>query len=63
MSEITKYELLQSIASRKREMERIEENISQLEKKIKQLNKQREELKNLNFLDNILINELYNGTD
>lgn len=63
MSEITKYELLESIASRKGEIDRIAATISQLEKTIKQLTKQREELRNLNFLDEILLNELYNGTD
>jgi len=63
MSDITRYELLQSIASRKGEIERIETAISELLKKVKQLNKQKEELRNLNFLDAILINELDNGTD
>lgn len=61
MSDPTKYELIQSMDSRKREMENIETTIAQLEDKIKKLKKHKEELKGLNFLDSILLKELYNG--
>lgn len=54
---------MQSMASRRKEMENIRITIAQLEKKVEELNKRREELKSLNFLDNILLKELYNGTD
>jgi len=63
MSELSRYELLTSIATRRRQMETIEENITQLEKRITKLKEQKEELKTLNFLDEILIKELYNGID
>jgi ribosome-associated translation inhibitor RaiA len=63
MNEPTKYELLQSMASRRREMEAIDNVVVQLEEKIKNLKEKREELKSLNFLDHVLLKELYNGTD
>jgi len=63
MNEPSKYELLQSMASRKKEMEDINKLVAQLEEKIKFLREKHEELKSLNFLDNILLKELYNGTN
>jgi hypothetical protein len=63
MNDPSKYELLQAMASRRREMEDIGKLVENLEEKIKQLKEKREELKSLNFLDNILLKELYNGTD
>lgn len=63
MNEPTRYELLQTMASRRKEMEAIDNVVVQMEEKIKQLRDKREELKSLNFLDNILLKELYNGTD
>ena len=63
MNEPTRYELLQAMASRKKDMETIDNFVSQLEEKIKRLKEKREELKSLNFLDDILLKELYNGTD
>ena len=63
MNEPTRYELLQAMASRKKDMETIDNFVSQLEEKIKRLKEKREELKSLNYLDDILLKELYNGTD
>ena len=63
MNDPSKYELLQAMASRRREMEDIGKLVENLEEKIKKLKEKREELKSLNFLDNILLKELYNGTD
>ena len=63
MNEPTKYDLLQAMASRRREMEEIGILVTNLEEKIKQLKEKREELKSLNYLDGILLKELYNGTD
>ena len=63
MNEPTKYDLLEAMATRRREMEDIGILVTNLEEKIKQLKEKREELKSLNFLDNILLKELYNGTD
>jgi len=63
MNEPTKYELLQAMASRRREMEAIDNVVVQMEEKVKQLKEKREELKSLNFLDHILLKELYNGTN
>ncbi len=63
MSDPSKYELMQSMASRKLEMESLWKTIVQLEEKIRDLKERREELKSLNFLDSILLKELYNGTN
>ena len=63
MTDPSKYEILQSMASRKKEMEDINKHISTLEEKIKSLREKHEELKSMNFLDAILLKELYNGTD
>jgi len=63
MNEPTKYDILQAMASRRREMEDIGKLVENLEEKIKQLKEKREELKSLNYLDAILLKELYNGTD
>lgn len=63
-SNLTVYDVMASIASRKKEMEEIRIIVNQLLKKIKQLNQRHDELKSLNFLDDILLKELKsNGTD
>lgn len=58
MNEPSIYDIVSSMASRRKEMETIREAVEQLEIKIKQLNKKREELKSLNYLDAILLQEL-----
>jgi K+/H+ antiporter YhaU regulatory subunit KhtT len=63
MNDPTKYEILQAMASRRKEMEDIGRIVGELTKKIEELKQRREDLKNLNFLDAILLKELYNGTD
>jgi len=63
MTDPSKYEILQSMASRKKEMEDINKHNSTLEEKIKSLREKHEELKSMNFLDAILLKELYNGTN
>ncbi len=60
----TIYDVMSSIASRRREMEEIHVIIKELLNKVKQLNQRHDELKSLNFLDDILLKELTsNGTD
>jgi hypothetical protein len=57
-------DVMSSIASRKREMETIHVIVKELLKKVKQLNQRHDELKSLNFLDDILLKELEtNGTE
>lgn len=54
----TKYDIMSSMASRKKEMEDIHILIKELLKKVKQLNHRHDELKSLNYLDEILLKEL-----
>jgi hypothetical protein len=57
-------DVMSSIASCKREMETIHVIVKELLKKVKQLNQRHDELKSLNFLDDILLKELEtNGTE
>lgn len=49
---------MSSMASRKKEMEDIHIMVKQLLKKVKQLNQRHDELKSLNYLDEILLKEL-----
>ena len=63
MNNPTKHEVMASIASRRIAIEEITVVINELEKKIIKLRQHKEELKSLNFLDNILLRELKDGTD
>lgn len=58
MNSPTIYEVTSSILSRKKEMEEINMIVKELLDKIKKLNQRHDELKNLNFLDAILLKEL-----
>ena len=64
MNNPTKYEVMASIDSRRVEIEHIANTISELEHKIKKLNQRKQDLRNLNSLDIVLLRELEdNGTD
>jgi hypothetical protein len=63
MIEFSKYDLMSSMASRRKEMDVIDHIVYEMEHKIKKLKEHREELSSLNFLDNILLKELENGTN
>ena len=52
------YDVMASIAARKREMDNIHNIVKELLNKVKQLNQRHDELRSLNFLDNILLKEL-----
>ena len=63
MDNPSRYEIEQSMATRRAEMEAIGEIISQYERKIRHMQRRREELKALNFLDAILLKELNDNTE
>lgn len=64
MNEPSKYDVMSSMASRRKEIEEIAIIVQEFEKKIRKLNQRKEELKSLNYLDNILLKEMEtNGTD
>lgn len=54
----TVYEVMVSIAARKREMASIHIIVKELLSKVKKLNQRHDELRSLNFLDDILLKEL-----
>lgn len=54
----TIHDVMFSIASRRREMDLIRENVKELLYRVKKLNQRHDELKSLNFLDAILLKEL-----
>lgn len=58
MNTPSKKDLLQSIASRNKEMDEIHDIIKALLRRVKQLNQRHDELKSLNHLDNILLKEI-----
>jgi archaellum component FlaC len=57
-NELSRYDIMSSMASRKKEIEDINTLVADLEKKIKQLLRQKEEVKSLYFLDQILLESL-----
>ena len=64
MNNPTKYEVMASIDSRRVEIDNITNTISEFEHKIKKLNQRKQDLRNLNSLDIVLLRELEdNGTD
>lgn len=63
MNNPTKYEVMASIDARRLEIENINHTISEFEHKIKKLNQRKQDLRNLNSLDIVLLRELENGTD
>ena len=63
MNNPTKYEVMASINARRLEINNIANTIRELEMKIKKLNQRKQELRNLNSLDIVLLRELEDGTD
>jgi hypothetical protein len=63
MNNPTVYDVMSSIASRRKEIEEITLIVEEFEHKIKRLNQRKTELKNLNLLDTVLLKELQNGTN
>lgn len=58
MNEPSKYDVMSSMASRRKEMDEIDMVIKELTKKIKELTQRKDELKSLNFLDSVLLKEM-----
>jgi hypothetical protein len=54
----TIYDVMSSIASRRKEMADIHNIVKELLHKVKKLNQRHDELRSLNFLDSILLKEL-----
>ena len=57
-NELSRYDIMSGMASRKKEIEDINTLVAELEKKIKSLLKKKEEVKSLYFLDQILLDSL-----
>jgi predicted nucleic acid-binding Zn-ribbon protein len=61
MNNPTKYEVKASIDARRLEIINITNTISELEHKIQKLNQRKQDLRNLNSLDIVLLRELEDG--
>ena len=63
MNNPTRYEVMASIDARHIEIDNLTTIIAELELKIKKLNQRKQDLRNLNSLDIVLLRELEDGTD
>jgi hypothetical protein len=63
MNDPTKYEVMAAIDARHIEIGNLTTIIAELELKIKKLNQRKQDLRNLNSLDIVLLRELQDGTD
>jgi hypothetical protein len=57
-NDLSRYDIMSTMASRRKEIEAINILVAELEKKIKTLLRQKEEVKSLYFLDQILLDSL-----
>ena len=63
MNNPTRYEVMAAIDARHIEIESLTKIIAEMELKIKKLNQRKQDLRNLNSLDIVLLRELQDGTD